>query len=228
MRLSKFTLFDSSPNSPNHLSRARAVWSKATDLSTRQAVLSDSSSIGKINSHKGDFSIDGGLSYIWYTVLVSGSTLRPRALLRDSSLLQSNQITASIPLGIKVFGGLTFSDGLTNRFAYYYSVSRYVGCKSSGIWYPDNAFSSNTAYNELAGKSIKIHPLFSTILIFSKAISVSAISWFTFSMVLFFFFFASGCYIYSSSSFNSASFFVSSNSRRASVKISPFRVSLSL
>ncbi len=96
-------------------------------------MLSDSSSIGKINSHKGDFSIEGGLSWIWNTVFVSGSTRRPKALLKDSSLLQSNQITASIPLEIKVFGGFTFSDGLTNRFAYYYSVSRYVGDKSSGI-----------------------------------------------------------------------------------------------
>ena len=107
--------------------------------------------------------MDGGLSYIWYIILVWLSILLPRALLKHSSLLASNQITASIPLGIKFLGGSGLGVGFTKRKASFFSISLYIGSKSAGIIYPDKAFSRSIAWLKLLGKSIKIHPLFSII-----------------------------------------------------------------
>ena len=121
------------------------AWSNATHLSIKQAVLSYWSSTGSRISQSGDFSTDGGLSWIWYLVPVYVSFLLPKALLKHSSLEHSNHITASIPLGIKVFGGIGFSVGFTKSYAFLFSISRSVGSKSAGIWYPDRAFSKSIA-----------------------------------------------------------------------------------
>ena len=103
---------------------------------------------------------------MWYLVPVYVSFLLPKALLKHSSRGHSNQIIESIPLGIKVFGGIGFSVGFTNSWAFLLSISRSVGSKSAGSWYPERAFSKSIAWLKFVGKSSKIQPLFSKTLMF--------------------------------------------------------------
>lgn len=227
----KFEEVASSPNWVSHFVKPDLVWSKANHLSKRHAVLSAYSSIASIISHNGDYSTDGGSSSMWYLEPVPGSILLPRALRRHSFLSQLNQITASKPLGMRVFGGSGLGVGWTKRVASFVSDSLEVGSRSAGIEYPERAFSSNMDWLKLLGKSTITHPVFSTTLmsISSSRLDLSSAS--TTSMVRFFLrpdFCGAENLSSAISAPSSASSLVNSSSRLASLISFYLRVGLSL
>lgn len=73
------------------------------------------------------------------------SNRRPSARLRHSLMLQSNQITASSPLGIRVVGGTSFKFGWTSKIASFNCFWRSVSSSSSSGSYPLKAFSNSFA-----------------------------------------------------------------------------------
>jgi hypothetical protein len=70
-------------------------------------------------------------------------------------------ITASSPLIINYYGGISLSVGYTSKLASLYSISLLIGSFSAFGIYPLKAVSSSLAYAKLVGKSTNTYPFFS-------------------------------------------------------------------
>ena len=123
---------------------------------------------------------------MWYIFSFKLSNLLPIALLRHSSLSESNHTTASSPLLIRYSGGISLSVGYTRSLASSISSSLGIFSNSAGGTWPLRAVSKSFAYAKFVGKSSTIHPFLSTSLSLDSSFSSSAISFNIASSALFF------------------------------------------